>query len=65
LVIETGRYSNSDWQQLYCTQYNMNMVEDPYHCLSVCPKYRQLQITPFFVDGHPTLMSTDFTKSIY
>jgi hypothetical protein len=31
LAIETGRYNNTERQQRYCTQCNMNMIEDPYH----------------------------------
>jgi hypothetical protein len=73
LAIETRRYNNTDRQQRYCTQCNMNMLEDPYHLLLVCPKYRQLRIetfTPFFcrwpsIQKFTTLMSTDPIRFIY
>ena len=42
IAIETGRYTNIDRQQHTCTQCNMGMIEDPYHFLLACTKYREL-----------------------
>jgi hypothetical protein len=43
LSIETGRYINIEREMRICTQCNMKVVEDQYHFLLVCPKYRDLR----------------------
>ena len=47
LAIETGRYENIPRDQRTCKSCNMNAIENEYHFLLVCPKYRELRIKYF------------------
>ena len=44
LAIEEGRFRNIDRNQRKCIHCNMNAIENEYHFLMVCPKYRSLRI---------------------
>ena len=51
LAVETGRYTNVAVDDRKCQQCSMNVLEDEYHFLLVCPKYRNLRINylkPYF-----------------
>jgi hypothetical protein len=43
LNIEIGRYNNVPRDQRVCLSCNMNILENEYHFLLVCPKYRELR----------------------
>ena len=43
LFIETGRYENIPQEQRICQSCNMNKIENEFHFLLVCPKYRELR----------------------
>ena len=43
LFIETGRYSNIPRQLRICKCCNMNVIENEFHFLLVCPLYRDLR----------------------
>ena len=43
LFVETGRYDNVPRDQRLCKSCNMNRIEDEFHFLLVCPKYRELR----------------------
>jgi hypothetical protein len=43
LRIETGRYTNTDRQNRICSYCHMNTVENEYHFLLTCPKYRDIR----------------------
>lgn len=43
LLIEEGRYRNIPRDHRTCTHCNMNLIENEYHFLLVCPKYRELR----------------------
>ena len=43
LMIEEGRYRNIDRNQRVCTKCNMNVIENEFHFVLVCPIYRQLR----------------------
>ena len=43
LQIETGRHHNIDIRDKKCNNCNMNMIEDEYNFLLVCPKHRELR----------------------
>lgn len=47
LIIETGRYNNIPRGQRLCTNCCFNLIENEYHFLMVCPKYRDLRIQYF------------------
>ena len=47
LRIETGRYDNTPRDQRLCNSCNMNKIEDEFHFLLVCPKYRDLRCKYF------------------
>ena len=47
LRIETGRYDNIPQEQRLCNSCNMEKVEDEFHFLLVCPKYRDLRCKYF------------------
>ena len=47
LAIETGRYTNIDRQYRICQHCNMGTIEDEYHFVLICPKFRDLR-TRFF-----------------
>ena len=44
LAIETGRYENISRDQRTCKSSYMNAIEEEYHFLLICPKYRKLRI---------------------
>ena len=51
LLIESGRYNNIDRASRICKNCNMNVIEDEYHFLLVCPTYRDLRkiyLKPYF-----------------
>ena len=57
LFIEIGRHQNIPRNDRICQHCNMNMIENEYHFLLVCPKYKTLRIkyfTPYFCHW-PTL----------
>ena len=72
LNIETGRYDNTDRNSRHCRQCNMGMIEDQYHFLLVCPKYRHLRqrfFKPYYckwptVEKFSSLMSSVSPKTI-
>ena len=43
LHIETGRFSNTSLEDRLCTICNASSVEDEFHFLMVCPKYKYLR----------------------
>lgn len=43
LYIETGRYDNTPRESRLCRFCNMNVIENEYHFLLVCPNYRELR----------------------
>ena len=43
LAIERGRYENIPRDERICKNCNLNMVENEFHFLLVCPKYRDLR----------------------
>ena len=43
LAIEEGRFRNIDRNLRLCVHCNMNVIENEYHFVMVCPKYRQLR----------------------
>ena len=43
LAIETGRYHNVPQNMRLCQYCNMNVIENEYHFLLVCPLYRDLR----------------------
>lgn len=47
LMIETGRYTNIDYDNRLCTCCNMNCVEDEIHFLFHCPLYTQNRLIFF------------------
>ena len=47
LAIEKGRYSNINRENRLCTYCNMNVIENEFNFLLVCPKYRHLRIKYF------------------
>ena len=47
LAIETGRYTNVERDLRYCEHCNQNVIENEYHFLLVCPKYRHLRVKIF------------------
>ena len=51
LFIENGRYENKPREQRICQLCNMNKIENEFHFLLVCPKYRELRqkyFKPYF-----------------
>ena len=51
LAIETGTYENIPRDQRTSKSCNMNAIEDEYHFLLVCPKYRELKIKCFMLES--------------
>ena len=47
LAIETGRYVNVERENRICEHCNINVIENEYHFLLVCPKFRHLRIQYF------------------
>ena len=43
LAIEEGRYRNIERNQRICTRCNINVIENEYHFLLVCPLYRDIR----------------------
>ena len=43
LMIEEGRYRNTDWNLRICQFCHMNSVETEYHFLLVCPAYCEIR----------------------
>ena len=43
LRIEEGRSRNIDREQRVCTNCNMNVIENEYHFLLVCPLYSKIR----------------------
>jgi len=73
LSIETGRYTNVERKDRLCIQCTMSMIEDDYHVLLVCPKYRHLRqklFTPYFckwpwsLQKFTTLMSSSSPQAL-
>lgn len=70
LNIEEGRYRNINREDRKCVHCNMNVVENEYHFLLICPKYRDLRVKylPRYYCQWPnmtkfnTLLSTDNVK---
>ncbi|MEW8545054.1 MAG: reverse transcriptase family protein [Candidatus Thiodiazotropha sp.] len=67
LEIETGRYIGLDRDTRFCKRCNMQIVEDEYHFLLVCPKYsdiRRKYFPPYYchwpnINKFVTLMSSN------
>ena len=57
LAIEDGRYRNIERRQRKCTFCNINVIEDEYHFVLVCPLYRELRkaLLPHFYYTWPTI----------
>lgn len=72
LEIETGRYIGTDRDNRLCKQCNMQMVEDEYHFLLVCPAYYEIRkkyFPPYYchwpnVNKFVTLMSSNSVNLI-
>ena len=70
LRIETGRYDDIDREQRRCKSCNMVKIEDEFHFLLVCPKYRELRSKYFkryfchwpTINKFETLMSSSSNK---
>ena len=45
LRIEDGRYRNIERNNRLCQYCQMNVIEDEFHFLLVCPAYRQIRIS--------------------
>lgn len=43
LLIESGRYVNQPRNERICTNCNLNFIENEYHFLLICPKFRELR----------------------
>ena len=43
LYVETRRYVNVPLDQRFCINCNLNVVEDEFHLLCVCPLYENLR----------------------
>ena len=43
LIIEEGRYRNIDSNRRLCIKCSMNVIENEFHFVLVCPFYRQLR----------------------
>ena len=72
LSIETGRYHHIDRNNRICSLCNMNILEDEYHFVLMCPFYstiRDKYIKPYYYNTPSTfkltqLMSTDSSKHL-
>ncbi|MCU7801014.1 MAG: hypothetical protein KZQ70_12965 [gamma proteobacterium symbiont of Lucinoma myriamae] len=62
LVIEEGRYRNIEKDMRLCQFCSMNILENEYHFLLVCPAYREIRksILPNYYCRWPT--ATKFTQ---
>ena len=47
LAIEQGKYTNIERTNRHCEHCNLNIIENEYHFLLVCPKYRHLRLKYF------------------
>ena len=59
--IETGRYHNIDRDNRICSLCNMNVIEDEYHFVLVCPFYstiRDTYIKPYYKNKPSTFKMT-------
>jgi hypothetical protein len=57
LAIETGRHRNIPVENRICTSCQMNLIENEYHFLLICPKYYNLRkqfFSPYYCHW-PTL----------
>ena len=56
LMIEEGRYRNIARMHLLCQYCNMNILEDEFHFLLVCPAYKDIRtsILPNYYRCWPT-----------
>ena len=57
LAIETGRYTNTELKDRICQNCQMNTIEDEYHFILVCQKFRELRkiyLKPYYCHW-PTL----------
>ena len=63
-MIEEGRYRGVERNERVCPFCTMNVVEDEYHFLLVCPMYRELRKTylPRFYCRWPS--KNKFIKSL-
>ena len=72
LSIVASRYTNVERKDRLCIQCTMSMIEDDYHVLLVCQKYRHLRqklFTPYFckwpsLQKFTTLMSSSSPKAL-
>ena len=42
-MVEEGRFRNTEKRMRLCQFYNMNIVEDEFHFVLVCPAFRDLR----------------------
>jgi hypothetical protein len=52
LAVETGRYVNIPKEQRLCIYCNMNVIENEYHFLLICPNYtllRKMYIPNYYI----------------
>ena len=47
LNIESGRHFKIDKKDRVCTNCNLHSIENEYHFILVCPKYRELRLKYF------------------
>ncbi|XP_060583529.1 uncharacterized protein LOC132739756 [Ruditapes philippinarum] len=72
LAIETGRYENVARENRLCTNCNLNVIENEFHFLLVCPKYYSLRrkyLKPYYcrwpsIHKFEKLMSTTNTQML-
>ena len=62
LMVEEGRFRNIESRMSLCQFCNMNMLEDEFHFVLVCPAFRDLRkdILPKYYCTWPT--TTKFVK---
>ena len=72
MKIQSGRHEGTDVNERICTQSSMNVIEDEFHFLLVCPKYHNLR-TQFFkpyyyrwttLNKFKSLLSSQNTKQL-
>ena len=72
LAVQNGRYTYIQTNDRLCRQCNMQVIENEYHFLLVCPKYsviRQLYFKPYFnrwptINKFEALMTTTSIKTM-
>ena len=60
LLVETGRHSNSDYENRICRLCNLNKIEDTFHFVMECPFYSDIRNTHL-----PTLLNTNMSLETF